>query len=47
MKEEDKFINFKADFDDLYFCLKVPFIDVMQDVNKAASLLTAKTFLFK
>lgn len=45
--ENDKFINFKADFDDCYFCLKVAFDDVKKDTNKAASQLTANKNQFE
>lgn len=39
--EKEKFINFKADFDDCYFCLKVTVDDVKKETSKAANLLTA------
>jgi len=47
MEESEKFINFKADFDDCYFCLKVAFEDVKKDSNKAANLLTANKNQFE
>ena len=47
MKECEKFINFKADFDDCYFCLKVAFEDVKKESNKAANLLTANKNQFE
>ena len=43
----EKFINFKADFDDCYFCLKVAFDDLKKDTNKAASQLTANKNQFE
>lgn len=45
--EKEKFINFKADFDECYFCLKVSLEDLKKETNKAANLLTANKNQFE